>query len=165
MYLFRLTPPFYTSPLPTLPLSLFHSKHLYQNAFSRVMKPCAYLQKALLRNSPTKFNLSIYSCSYCIDYFLLMAVAERQATTSDKTPLQQHLCQHKGLQQTPPASPLSSNLISLSILTHSRLSSKRWRLRDVNPGFLPYSGMFSLPSPCWLFRKHLFMSIMIEETA
>lgn len=31
-----------------------------------------------------------------------MAATERQATSSDKTPLQQTLYQHKGLQQTPP---------------------------------------------------------------
>lgn len=55
-YLFRLTPPFYSKPPspPFYPFPLLHSKHLYQNVFSRIMKPCVYLQNTILWLSPTR---------------------------------------------------------------------------------------------------------------
>lgn len=59
-YLFRLTPPFYTKPpsIPTLPP--FPCSIANQNAFSRVVKPCVYLQEALLPISPTKNPINPY---------------------------------------------------------------------------------------------------------
>jgi hypothetical protein len=93
-----------------------------------------------------------------------MIEAERQATTSDKTPLQQYLYQHKGLQQTPltiilviqPNFPIHPHPLQTVVKTPT--------FEERESGCLPYSGMFSLPSHCGLLPlRTKFGEIMVEE--